>query len=203
MSQAFIGDEQREALQEITNIGMGQAGASIAQVLGEFVRLSVPQISLLPAAGIPAALAALAGAGVASAVRQAFIGELRGEAITIFSEHSATDLAELLCYDDVLDGPASRELLLDISNVLVGACLGGIAGLLQTEIGFSAPSLLAYERPVGELLPAGTIAPSCALLVEVRFGLEKRVFRCHLVMLLPDDAIAALRQALDRFIEAL
>ncbi|HET6720417.1 MAG TPA: hypothetical protein VFH22_12255, partial [Rhodocyclaceae bacterium] len=86
---------------------------------------------------------------------------------------------------------------------LVGACLGGIAGLLQTEIGFSAPSLLAYERPVGDLIQAGAIAPSCALLVEVRFGLEKRVFRCHLVMLLPDDAIAALRQALDRFIEAL
>lgn len=203
MSEVSIGDEQREALQEITNIGMGQAGASIAQVLGEFVRLSVPQISLLQAAEIPGALAALAGDGVASAVRQAFIGELRGEAITIFSEHSANDLAELLCYDDVLDGPASRELLLDISNVLVGACLGGIAGLLRTEIGFSVPSLLAYERPVDELLQAGTIAPRCALLVEVRFGLEKRVFRCHLVMLMPEDAIAALRQALDRFIEAL
>lgn len=203
MSEVSIGDEQREALQEITNIGMGQAGASIAQVLGEFVRLSVPQISLLQAAEIPGALAALAGDGVASAVRQAFIGELRGEAITIFSEHSANDLAELLCYDDVLDGPASRELLLDISNVLVGACLGGVAGLLRTEIGFSVPSLLAYERPVDELLQAGTIAPRCALLVEVRFGLEKRVFRCHLVMLMPEDAIAALRQALDRFIEAL
>lgn len=203
MSEAFIGDEQREALQEITNIGMGQAGASIAQVLGEFIELSVPQISTLAAAEIPLALAALAGNGLASAVRQAFVGELRGEAIVIFAEHSATDLAELLCYEDVLDGPATRELLLDISNVLVGACLGGIAGLLRAEIGFSAPSLLAYERPAGDIIQAEAIAARCALLVEVRFGLEKRVFRCHLVMLMPEDAIAALRLALDRFIEEL
>ncbi|HCZ15376.1 MAG TPA: hypothetical protein PL117_09595 [Accumulibacter sp.] len=203
MSIDFISDEQREALQEVANIGMGQAGASIAQVLGEFVELSIPQIRAVAAAEIPAALAALAGDGVASAVRQAFIGELRGEAIVIFSEHSAHDLAELLCYGDALDTPASRELLLDIGNVLVGACLGGIAGLLQTEIGFSAPSLLADQVATRQLIQAETIAARCALLVEVRFGLEKRAFRCHLVMLMPDDAVAALQRALDRFIEEL
>jgi chemotaxis protein CheC len=190
-------------LQEVANIGMGQAGASIAKVLGEFVELSVPQISAVGAAGIPAALAALAGDGIASAVRQAFIGELRGEAIVIFAEHSADDLAALLAYGDALDAPASRELLLDISNVLVGACLGGIAELLRTTIGFSAPSLLADQVASSQLLRADGISARCALLVEVRFGIEKRVFRCHLVMLMPDDAVTALRRALDRFVEEL
>jgi len=203
MTIEFISEEQREALQEVANIGMGQAGASIAKVLGEFVELSVPQISAVGAAGIPAALAALAGDGIASAVRQAFIGELRGEAIVIFAEHSADDLAALLAYGDALDGPASRELLLDISNVLVGACLGGIAELLRTTIGFSAPSLLADQVASSQLLRADGISARCALLVEVRFGIEKRVFRCHLVMLMPDDAVTALRRALDRFVEEL
>jgi len=36
--------DQKDALQEIANIGMGQAGASIAKVLGEFIQLSVPRI---------------------------------------------------------------------------------------------------------------------------------------------------------------
>ncbi len=203
MSMEIINSDQRDALQEIANIGMGQAGASIAQVLGTFVELSVPQIRAVDAAEIPATLAALAGDGVASAVRQAFLGELRGEAIVIFAEHSASDLADLLSYGDALDAPASRELLLDISNVLVGACLGGIAELLRAEIGFSAPSLLADQVATSKLLQADAIAARCALLVEVRFGLEKRVFRCHLVMLMPEDAITALRLALDRFIEEL
>ncbi|WP_374682783.1 hypothetical protein [Accumulibacter sp.] len=203
MTIEFISEEQREALQEVANIGIGQAGASIAKVLGEFVELSVPQISAVDAAAIPAALAALAGDGIASAVRQAFIGELRGEAIVIFAEHSADDLAVLLAYGDALDGPAGRELLLDISNVLVGACLGGIAELLRTTIGFSAPSLLADQVASSQLLRVDEISARCALLVEVRFGIEKRVFRCHLVMLMPDDAVAALRRALDRFVEEL
>ena len=203
MTIEFISEEQREALQEVANIGMGQAGASIAKVLGEFVELSVPQISAVGAAGIPAALAALAGDGIASAVRQAFIGELRGEAIVIFAEHSADDLAALLAYGDALDGPASRELLLDISNVLVGACLGGIAQLLRTAIGFSAPSLLADQVATGKLLQVDEISARSAVLVEVRFGIEQRTFCSHLVMLMPDDAVAALRRALDRFIEEL
>lgn len=198
-----ISQEQQEALQEITNIGMGQAGDSIARVLGEFVELSVPQIRILDADEIPAAITTLAGSGVASAVRQAFVGELRGEAIVVFAEHSAPDLAELLCFDDAVDGPAAKELLLDLGNVLVGACVGGIAELLRSEIGFSAPSLLAYETATSELIRAEAIAARAALFVEVRFGLEKRVFRCHLVMLMPDDAIDALRRALDRFVEAL
>jgi len=54
-----------------------------------------------------------------------------------------------------------------------------------------------------QLLRVDEISARCALLVEVRFGIEKRVFRCHLVMLMPDDAVAALRRALDRFVEEL
>lgn len=203
MSDRLISAERREVLQEIANIGMGQAGASIARVLGEFVELSVPQIKALDADEIPATLAALAGKGVASAVRQAFLGDLRGEAVVVFAEHSAGDLAELLCYDDVLDAPARRELLLDISNVLVGACLGGIAELLKVDIGFSSPSILAYEVDAGALIQAEAIAERCALLVEVRFGLEKRVFRCHLVMLMPEAAVDSLVRTLDRFVEGL
>ncbi|SBT05316.1 putative CheC, inhibitor of MCP methylation [Candidatus Accumulibacter aalborgensis] len=203
MTTSFISDDQREALQEVTNIGMGQAGALLARVLGEFVELSVPQIRTLQAAEIPAALGELVGGGIASAVRQAFLGDLRGEAIVVFAEHSAHDLAELLGYEDAVDDSAGAELLLDISNVLVGACLGGIADLLGAEIGFSAPSLLAHGVAASELLQVEAIAARCALVVEVRFGLKDRVFRCHLVTLMSEEAIAALQRALDRFIEEL
>lgn len=202
MSSPLISDDQRDALQEITNIGMGQAGASIAKVLGEFVELSVPTIASLCANEIPAAFVRLAGDGEVSAVRQAFLGEMRGEAIVIFGAHSAADLADLLCYEDALDVVAETELLLDISNVLLGACLGGIAQLLKVDMGFSPPSLLAHGAAAADLVRAEDIAARCALLVEVRFGLEKRVCSCHLVMLMPEDEITVLGHALDRFIES-
>ncbi|MBN8488628.1 MAG: chemotaxis protein CheC, partial [Burkholderiales bacterium] len=52
----------REALQEVANIGMGQAGASIAKVLGEFVELSVPQISACLSAATSSVSARLSSA---------------------------------------------------------------------------------------------------------------------------------------------
>lgn len=203
MSAPLISDAQQEALQEITNIGMGQAGASIAKVLGGFVILSVPGIATLDAAEIPGALARLAGNDTVSAVRQAFRSELHGEAVVLFDQPSAAGLAQIMGYDQLLDGAAERELLLDIGNILVGACLGGIAELLAVDVAFSPPSLLADQVPAARVLDAGALAPRCALWVDVRFKLESASFTCHLVILLPEGQIAALAAALDRFLASL
>lgn len=200
MSTHLITADQREALQEIANIGMGQAGASIAKVLGEFVCLSVPTIATLRVLEIADTFGRLLGDCLVSAVRQAFHGQMRGEVVVIFGQHSATDLAELMGYDDVLHDGAEKELLLDISNVLVGACVGGIAELLRIDVGFSAPSFLAHNAAPADLIPAQNAGAQWALLVEVRFKLEVRSFTCHLVLLLPEDEIAALGVELDRFV---
>lgn len=201
MENIILSQDQRDALQEIANIGMGQAGASIAEVLDEFVQLSIPRILVVPPKEIAAALAAMVGETTVSAVRQAFHSSMRGEAIVIYGEHRCNDLADLMGYERDLDHATERELLLDVSNILVGACLGGIAQQLDMTIGFSAPSLLADAVPMMKLLNSSDISWKTALLVEVSFSLEKRSFACHLVMLMPEGEIAALARALDRFLE--
>jgi chemotaxis protein CheC len=195
--------DQKDALQEIANIGMGQAGASIAKVLGEFVQLSVPRILIVPPKDIAGALASTVGESCVSAVRQAFHSSMRGEAIAIYGEQRCNDLADLMGYEHDLDHATERELLLDVSNILIGACLGGIAEQLHLTIGFSAPSLMADAVSLAGLLKIGDIAWSAALLVEVNFRLERRSFACHLVILMPDTEVATLATALDRFVESL
>lgn len=197
----MLNQDQKDALQEIANIGMGQAGASIAKVLNEFVQLSIPRILVVPPEKIAASLASVVGDSTVSAVRQAFHSAMRGEAIVIYGEHRCNDLADLMGYERDLDHAAERELLLDVSNILVGACLGGIAEQLDMSIGFSAPSLLADAVPMNDLLNSCDISWNTALLVEVSFRLEKRSFACHLVMLMPESEVAALASALDRFLE--
>lgn len=202
MDDTLLTQDQKEALQEIANIGMGQAGAQIAKVLDEFVQLSIPRILVVPPDRIAAALASAVGDPTVSAVRQAFHSAMRGEAIVIYGEHRCNDLADLMGYERDLDHAAERELLLDVSNILVGACLGGVADQLGMSIGFSAPSLLADAVPMEKLLTSCDIPWKTALLVEVSFRLEKRSFACHLVMLLPESEVAALATALDRFLES-
>ena len=201
MSAKLLTQDQRDALQEIANIGMGQAGASIAKVLNEFVHLSIPRVLIVPPEEVPVALAGSIGDGIVSVVRQAFHGAMRGEALVIYGEQRGNDLADLMGYKHDLDHAAELELLLDISNILVGACLGGIAEQLRISIGFSAPSLMADSIPLGNLLQTRDISWESALFVEVNFRLEKHSFACHLVMLMPEQEVAMLAVALDCFLE--
>ena len=197
----MLTEDQTEALQEIANIGMGQAGASIAEVLGEFVQLSVPRILIVPPEEVPVALARTIGENTVSAVRQAFHSSMRGEALVIYGEKRCVDLADLMGYEHGLDHAAERELLLDVSNMLVGACLGGIAEQLKMTIGFSAPSLMADSIFLEDLFKTSETPWNTALLVEVTFSLEQRSFACNLLILMPENEVAHLAAALDHFLE--
>jgi chemotaxis protein CheC len=197
----MLTNDQKEALQEISNIGMGQAGASIAQVLDHFVVLSIPRILFLRQNDVADSLRHAVGEGQVSAVRQAFHSNMRGEALVIFGAQRCNDLADLMGYEQDLDRASELELLLDITNILVGACLGGIAEQLQEKMSFSPPSLMADRVPIENLLSVGDLAWNNALLVEVNFSLEQRNFACHLLMLMTENEIQTLAQALDRFLE--
>ena len=192
-------EDQRDALQEIANIGMGQAGSSIAKIWGEFVSLSIPRIAHIDRESIPAMLSRFVGDGSVNAVRQAFHGHLRGEVIVVFSGGRSDQLAELMGYDDA-DSVEEQELLLDVANILVGACLGSVAETLEADIGFSAPSLMGLNvSPAGLIRPEELISGR-ALFLEVRFTLERKSFASHLIVMMPADEVRVLGLSLDRFL---
>lgn len=199
---ATLTGDQRDALQEIANIGMGQAGSSIARIWGEFVRLSIPRIANVERLDIPTVLQQLVGEKNILAVRQAFHGQIRGEVVIVFSGGPPRELAELMGYDDT-DRVEEIELMLDVANILVGACLGGVASTLDVDIGFSAPSIMGLDIAPRDLIPLSEIQHNRALFIEVCFTLETKSFACHLVVMMPPSEIARLGKELDRFLEAL
>lgn len=205
MTTQFLNQDQRETLQEVTNIAMGQAGSTLAQLLGVFVKLSVPQINFVEMNEINQALAMIVGNDtIVSAVRQAYSGPIRGEAIAIFDDRGHEDLADLMGYDDELTPETERELLLDTANLLIGACQTGIARLLNMEITFAPPALLAQGTPIGTLIQSDNSPDwKFALVIEVNFALEARNFTCHLTQLMPESSLVTLREALDLFLESL
>ena len=197
-----LSEDQRDALQEIANIGMGQAGSSIAKIWGEFVTLSIPRIAHVDRQGIPALFSRFVGDETVNAVRQAFHGALRGEVIVVFSGGRGDQLAELMGYDDA-DSVEEQELLLDVANILVGACLGAVAETLEVDIGFSAPSVMGLDVSPAQLIRPEELISGRALFLEVRFTLEKKSFASHLILLMPADEIQVLGQALDKFLASL
>lgn len=209
MSVAPLTEDQRDAMQEITNVAMGQAGSVLATLLGTFVNLSVPRINMLALPEVAGAIGTMVGRGIGiTAVRQSFHGHLRGEAIVIFGQSGCKGLDDLMGYDEALDHTDEIELLLDVSNILVGACLGGITDQIKNiteaqgagELSFSAPSLMAEGVPAEALINPDKITWTHALLLEVNFTLEGRDFISHLCMLMPEQSIEKMRGILDEFI---
>ena len=211
MSLAPLSNDQRDALQELTNIAMGQAGASLAALLDEFVDLSVPRIRVVEVISLPPVLADLVGkTNLVSAVRQSFQGYLHGEAIIIFGEPGCQALADLMGFEGDLGESGENELLLDVANVLSGACLGGMMEQIRAftetngpaELSFSMPSIMARQVMAEQLIDPKKVQWSHALLLEVNFTIKNRNFIAHLTMLMPEEGIEKIRGIIDEFIAA-
>jgi chemotaxis protein CheC len=194
--------DQADALREVVNIGMGLAANSLALTLNTFVRLPVPAVRLIKFTDVVQTISELAVATTrVTAVRQAFTSSFHGEALVVFGPQSAEDLGSYLAYAEPLTPADREEILLEITNILVGACLGGIAQQLAYHLIFSAPSFMAENTSIEELLKPERMTWERSLLVEVNFRLEEKNFLCHILLFWPEDSIDAMANAIDRLME--
>lgn len=199
-----LSEDQKEALQELVNIGMGLAGDSLARILKTFVELSIPRISLIKVDELNQEVSRLVGdKALVTAVRQAFFSYWRGEAIIVYDQNGCNELASLMGYSEDLDKNSEVELLLDVGNVIVGACLNGIAEQLEVDVNFSPPSVVATNIPVDTLFDPKKMNWKYTLLLEVNFGLENMRFKSHLFTMMSEDTILTLKKDLDGFLEDL
>ncbi|MFL0803539.1 MAG: chemotaxis protein CheC [Agarilytica sp.] len=198
MSLLKISEEHRDALQEITNVAMGQAGDKLARLLDTFVILSIPHIEVMRPADIAMALHAIDANEAVSGVCQGFIGGgIAGEAMLLFNDTSFVDLAKLLNYDEKLDDQAERELLMDTTNVLFGACLKGIAEQIDMDFSFGSPTVLGQHRKVSEIFQMENAQWESALVTEISYELEGYNVQCDLLIIMTGDSLDLLAKKLD------
>ncbi|HFE37973.1 MAG TPA: hypothetical protein ENK06_06085 [Gammaproteobacteria bacterium] len=197
-------DEQKEVLQEIVNIGMGIAGDSLARILKTFVELSIPRVTLVNVESINTEVSNMVGDNaLVTAVRQAFFSYWRGEAIVIYDQNGCNELASLMGYSEDLDKNAEVELLLDVGNVIAGACINAIAEQLKVDVHFSPPSVIATNVPIDKLFDPNKMSWKYSLLLEVNFGLENMLFKSRLFTIMSQETVATLKKDLDSFLNEL
>ncbi|ABX16853.1 CheC, inhibitor of MCP methylation [Burkholderia multivorans ATCC 17616] len=200
--------EQRDALQEIANLAMGRAAARLAVLLGRFIELSVPRVRVVRAAEAGRALREMTGIDDnVTAVRQGFRSDIKGEAIVLCRSAGVGRLMSLV--ERTFGGGAhggmatQDELVFDVANVLMGACVASILDELGRKPVFFPPGLLGTNVSFEDVFQPTVLAWSVALLLEVNFGLEDHAFRAHFVMLMAEDSIRLMGDALDALLSAL
>jgi chemotaxis protein CheC len=207
MSEPVLNEDQRDALQEVANLAMGQAATRLARLLDTFIELSVPRVQVVEISKAAAALREMTGIQEAvSAVRQGFRSDIKGEALVICRSGSIEQLCSLVndpyprsAYEKV----SQQEVIFDVANVLTGACVSCILEQLGRTPVFSAPGLLGESMSLDDVFQPGVLAWEVALLVEVNFALEDQSFRAHLVMLMAEESIRHMNDALDALLSSL
>ncbi|WP_413282801.1 hypothetical protein [Vibrio sp. MA40-2] len=208
ISSLHFTEDQRDYLQEICNIGMGQAGKSLSVLFEQYVTLSIPAIEVIHSNDLASALRKLIPESEISAVRQGFFthattSKFSGESLTIFSNTSFSDLAQLLAFDEEITPSFEQETLLEISNIINGACLNGIAEQLSEHFFHTPPSLIGQSIPVDSLLNKQEISWDHALSIKIEYRVEKYSFQCDLLLLLPDSSIKHLQIILNKLLDEL
>ncbi|WP_028218247.1 chemotaxis protein CheC [Paraburkholderia oxyphila] len=198
---------QRDALQEIANLGMGQAATRLSGLLNAFIELSVPRVRVVAVSEAALALREMTGIdGPVTAVRQGFRSEIKGEALVICRSGEIAELGALIggpYAHATRDALTEQELIFDVANVLSGACVSSMLDQLGRMPVFSQPGLLGEAIMLDEVFQPGMLAWDLALLVEVNFALEDQRFRAHLVMLMAEESIHHVSRAIDALLHSL
>jgi chemotaxis protein CheC len=136
---------QSDALGEFINIAFSRTAASLSEITGHRVLLEVPRVEVYPITEVAENLARFLPGDVAS-IRQPFDGTVAGDAFLILNQDGAIRLTGLLTDGDhsastsELD-QSSREVLTEVGNILLNACLGMFGNELKVRITFSVPEL--------------------------------------------------------------
>jgi len=204
VSTANLDENKRDALQELVNVGMGSAGAALATLLGDFVELTVPRIVSIAADDMQAIVTAGAWTSRAAvAVRQPFFGHLMGESVMLFDGLGYQELAQRMGYRLPLSSDAESEIALDLANIVIGACVNGIAEPLEEMVSFSRPALLAPPLELSKIVSQGLLSWQRALLVTLDFRLSSCRFDSWVLVLLSQDSQDHIDRALTNFLENL
>src|SRR3990167_3543590 len=185
-----------DAFREVINVAMGRAAALLARVLGVFVRLPVPNVSIFEAGELHMALADLQRGDNLTAVCQGFIGGgIAGEALLIFHDSEVDDMARLMRWFS--PDYSAMEMLLDLSTVLIGACLGGIAEQIDVQFSKSHPMVLGEHASIEELIRLNRPRWKNTLAVEISYSIEGHHIHFDLLLLFTEDSVALLSNKLD------
>lgn len=195
-----LSDVQHDALVELLNIGFGKAGASLSKLTGQRVLLEVPHVAVHPLDHLNAALSEVVAGDIAS-VHQVFTGPVAGDALLMLDPTGASILKELLTNEPALpldlDGSA-REVLTEVGNILLNACIGTFGNLLNVPIGFSVPDIdVARLHDIVERLTRDGDTFRYALVITSAFRLRDCEVTGYVVIIMTVQSLTRLLVALD------
>jgi chemotaxis protein CheC len=193
---------QTDALTELINIAFGLTAAKLSEIAGSRVLLDVPIVGIHPIHALARELGPFV-TGPAASVHQAFSGPISGDAILFLNYEGAVTLSNLLVEKHLraerLDS-STGEILTEVGNMLLCACLGMFGNLLQVHVKFSIPSLHldSLEHFVTSLSIAGGEL-RYTVVIAAPFHIREQRVEGRIVIVLGVSSLERLIQAVEQW----
>ena len=197
-------EQQKDALSELINIAFSRTAASLSELTGHRVLLDVPSVAIHPIDELSGALAEFLPAEIAT-VHQVFSGAVTGDALLLLSYDGAVMLTDLLTDEPERKkglNASDREVLTEVGNILLNACLGMFGNLLQVHVTFSVPRLhLETLDALLKSLVIGKEGLRYALVVYTSFRMRDSAVSGYLVIALNVASLDRLIQEAEKWEE--
>lgn len=207
--EKILTNSEKEILQEIMNIGFGAASADLAEIIDVHVILSVPTILVLSPSELLSYIVSEVGpAKDLSIIEQNFHSKFSGMAMLVFSTGSGKDFLFMLRKENATDLFESesieqfeKEVLKEVGNTLISACVGKISELLGDFATYSPPNVLT-----GRLADSGfsknILDPAnVVIMLQTCFNFSGKNLKGYLFLITSHDSIDWLRQSIHLFMK--
>ena len=189
-----------DALTELFNVGLHRAAASLSELTGQRILVELPRLWIYPISEVHPRLFELLEGELAT-VHQIFKGPVGGDAVLVLEHDKAALLARLMTRGEVALGgrldESAREVLAEVGNIVLGACLSAFGDMLRVNVAFSVPRM-HVESLEGLLrsLQVETNELQFAVIVATQFRLSELEVGGYMIIALGVTSLALISQTL-------
>lgn len=195
-----LSTRQLDALQELVNIGIGQAAGVLNDMIDSPIRLQIPYLQILTPLDVQEELELHLNGEQIAAVQLKFTGSFGGIAQLVFPTNSAAMLVTMLTGEEVgthdLDS-VKIGTLSEVGNIVINGVMGAISNVLQQRLNYSIPTY--SEGTIASLLISGGLATdTVVLLAQTSFMIERLHIEGDIILIFNVNSFDTLLTAINQ-----
>ncbi|MEG4990154.1 chemotaxis protein CheC [Microcoleus sp. BR0-C5] len=194
-----LSTRQLDALQELVNIGIGQAAGVLNDMIDSPIRLQIPYLQILTPLDLEEELEQHLNGEQIAAVQLKFTGSFGGIAQLVFPTNSAALLVTMLTGEEGTHDLDSVKIgtLSEVGNIVINGVMGAISNVLQQRLNYSIPTY--SEGTIANLLISGGLATdTVVLLAQTSFMIERLHIEGDIILIFNVNSFDTLLTAINQ-----
>lgn len=194
-------EKQKDAIAEVINISFSRAAKSLNELTENRIVITVPRIELVEIGDLEKILQGYISGHVTS-IHQIFSGPIQGDAFLIFDKDSSINLVKIFLKEELLNDELSestKEVIIEIGNIVLSACLSMFGNLLKVNLRFSVPTIsLDSLSLMVKTLEFEDSEIKYALVIFMEFTLEQTDIKGFLVLIMGINSLEKFIDEVDK-----